>query len=565
MISFVCLTFLMQSKVVFAAFKLAEKEIKASQPIDFVSFEGRSQRVLSSVQQVRGIGNYLASNIDQPSIIYAGKYKVTKLRDAQSEKFSADIMEILRTAKVNTINDLRYILAGYLNAAYAYNSNDAHLLSVFVSYYNALYRAHLDQLKNKYSQHVLKALHPERVGLSQNYQNWAGQSQVIIPLINDAMGGGIDSFEIGNKDVQESLKKEPNKGIQDREAIVKAQEVQLDQEKQALKDNQNKNVAQEQKLEGEHKALEQKLAQAKTPEEKAKIQEELKKNQAEENANKQAEKALAQDKTVIKNQEQQLSENKKSLEQDQKNQPAEEKKPAEATTPPPAQPEQKEASTPTNNEPQNNQPSTPPATDNSTPPPSKQPNATQENLEKKVIEQQKKLERNENIENNLFYYLKKINYYSGANKDSSLVMVDATSQKVMKTSSLKTISGNHLNIFDSGIIVIARENPKTTQNHLTLIDKKTLEIKKVGQENIYSQGMIKVEDQNVYAIFQKGDHYYLGQFDFNLALIHESSLSVDKDTFFSFYQDNIYLSGEDGAIMILTKKDLKATENQITE
>ena len=80
------------------------------------------------------------------------------------------------------IDNLRRIIAAYLESAYGYSRQDSQTLAVFVTVYNAVYRGKLDVFKQKYKTVVTKNLTANKAGLALNYAEWPGKTQIVIPL-----------------------------------------------------------------------------------------------------------------------------------------------------------------------------------------------------------------------------------------------------------------------------------------------------------------------------------------------------------------------------------------------
>ena len=70
-----------------------------------------------------------------------------------------------------------------------------------------------------------------------------------------------------------------------------------------------------------------------------------------------------------------------------------------------------------------------------------------------------------------------------------------------------------------------------------------------------------MRENEIYAILNKNGTFYLGKFDKQLNLLQRSEVALHEDTFFSFYEDTIYVNGADRKIEVLNKADLKAVGN----
>ncbi len=183
--------------------------------------------VINSVDQIRGIGSALAPSISANPDRYASvgnsaRYQIIHAVDEKEQgKLDADILVIGSNATVDHITNLRRIISAYLSSAYDYSRRDADTIAVFATVYNAVYRGNMDNFSEKYKKVVVDSLNEARVGLSKNYQEWPGATQIVIPLY-DVRGGlsTVDSSEIAGRQVIESLQGEDDKGIDARKGMV---------------------------------------------------------------------------------------------------------------------------------------------------------------------------------------------------------------------------------------------------------------------------------------------------------------------------------------------------------
>ena len=265
------------------AIEVNRNEIQSAGNSNEVVFRNYSgpHSVINTIEQIREIGSSLgvqvSANPDRAGTIGASnRYAVIHAIDPnEKEKFDADIFIIGRNATVDHITNLRRIISAYLSSAYGYSVKDADTIATFATVYNAVYRGNLDYFKTRYKDVVIKNLSSSIVGLSTNYEDWPGRTQIVIPL-SDLSGGlsTIDTSAISDKEVIKSMQGEDDKGIDARKDMVD------------LKEREADNV--------QEKADE---AQAKADEEKAKLTEEQKKqaeaDKAASDAQKDADKAKA--------------------------------------------------------------------------------------------------------------------------------------------------------------------------------------------------------------------------------------------------------------------------------
>lgn len=268
---------------------------------DAVQFEnyGGPHAVIESADAITGIGISLGSEVardlENPlSVQPQAKYSLYHVVGSPEEQgLDADILFLNANAMVDHINNLRRIITGYLMSAYAYPEEDARTLSVFVTVYNAVYRGQLSNFSSKYKNAVLTYLTEDSVGLSTNWEEWAGKTQIVIPLGALAQGeASIDTSVISDDKVIEALRADEDKNVEVREKLTDIKEKEAGEASEKAKTAQ-KEAAQgkkegktEQAAESAKKAAEQqKIADRKTDEVKterqtiAKDKEEIKKTE----------------------------------------------------------------------------------------------------------------------------------------------------------------------------------------------------------------------------------------------------------------------------------------------
>ncbi len=200
---------------------------------DSVQFEnyGGPHAVIETAAAITNIGTELglviAEDSSMPTIVRPeGKYTLIHAVDPDTaEGLDADILLLNPNAGVDHIKNLRRIITGYLEAAYGYEREDADTLATFITIYNAVYRGQLPYFVEKYKEAVLQNLTEEKVGLSTIWSEWAGNSQIVIPL-NDPNGGisSVDTTAISDEQVVEALRQEEDKGIEARQNLTELKE-----------------------------------------------------------------------------------------------------------------------------------------------------------------------------------------------------------------------------------------------------------------------------------------------------------------------------------------------------
>ena len=163
----------------------AELETENLEDVEFINYTGPND-VIDSVDAIRAIGTEIGNQIEQETAASLGnrdRYAVVHAVSAEdTAKLDADVFFIGKEASVDHITNLRRIISAYIEAAYSYTEEEADSLAVYITAYNAVYRGQYDVFSLKYKSLVIENLTNEDCGLSKNYAEWPGHSQIVIPL-----------------------------------------------------------------------------------------------------------------------------------------------------------------------------------------------------------------------------------------------------------------------------------------------------------------------------------------------------------------------------------------------
>jgi hypothetical protein len=274
--------------------EVAEEELRsADREIEFENYSGPYARI-DTAEEIKAIGFLLAGSLKQDGRTgrFLSKYTILRALDPREQgKFDADILSIEAEARVDHIDNVRRILGGYLEGAFAYSAADARLLARFATVYNAVYRANLRYFEAKYKAVVMSHLTARNAGISTRYYEWPGATRLLIPLTTGAAEGRLSSLsttELTEKEVIEEMRRQPDKGLEERKDMVELKEREIE-EKQAGVEEAQKELAEE-KAELEKREAEAAVAPTEEKAEAAlKAQEEEVKRAEAEVAEKQAE------------------------------------------------------------------------------------------------------------------------------------------------------------------------------------------------------------------------------------------------------------------------------------
>ncbi|MCR5385633.1 MAG: hypothetical protein K6E69_00775 [Treponema sp.] len=497
-----------------------EVEIKSTQnqTIVFENYTG-PHKVVDSLEAIKGIGDSLGNNLEKEKSSTRGnpdKYYIIHCYDQNEGKLNADILVIGKDAGVDHIRNLRHIIASYMSKAYGYSYDDAYTLATFVTVYNAVYRKNLDYFKSKYKDVVIKNLSEDKAGLAISWKEWAGNSQIVIPL-SDVNGGlsTVDTSVISDKNVVNSMKEEDDKGIDERKNMVDIKEREAETAQEKANDAQKEATKQEEKLKEEKKELAQKKeeaqeAQKKADDAKQKAEENPKDKQAKKDAE-EAQKKADEKKTEVAKQEEKVEKQKEKTEEAkseaQKEQAKSDKKQTEAQT------ERKE-----------------------------------------IAKDQKEVIQNKETEaKNGVYALKLVDSSSLL---STIVKVNKEDGKELKTSSVKVIRNRVIFNDGNNFIAIAGQTSKKGAVKLVHIDKDNLEIVGESEEVIADQSVLTNAGSDYYCVINDNGKYFTGRFNSSLKCTAKSNVEVNPATPIVVTGDGIFVTDKSGKARILSSKDL---------
>lgn len=501
--------------------------------VEFLNYEGPHLKIETRAE-IRGIGSMLGEEIvrGQKRASYYGKYTVLHVFDpSEPEKLSADIFIIEPGASVDHIKNVRLMVSGYLEAAYGYSEADAAILAEFVSYYNAVFRRNLAYITEKYTQAVVRSLDAEKIGISTRYTEWPGNTQLIIPITEEAKGNGslssLDSGELTHEKVIEDLRKGEDKGIEPRKDITEFKEKALEEEQGRIKEEKKAITAEEKRIEEEKKAA---------AEETKAVEKEVQSLQEKEKASgKTAE--TEKERTELERKKEELAKKDTELAQAEE---AVKGKEAEVVAK-----EKKAAET------------------------EEQIKQEREQIakdEKELIETEKQKESFEKAqketvstlpqvkEEPLFLYL--FVHESGGEYLGTFALVDKAKRRVMTRSSLNTVRGRQYEIFDGKIAAIAGTSGGNRAVRLVLLDPKSLDILEQGSDDIFKDSVLRRDGNELFAVVQKNEVYYLGKFDTGLKLKATSQISVAPYTAIAIENGEVYAQKPDGSVDVFSSADL---------
>ena len=502
-----------------SALSVNENEIKStgSEVVEFNSYSGPHALIESaaSITDIGGnLGRQVAIDLNQAGAYGLNtKYSVIHAIDSsEGSKMDADILVINEDATVDHITNLRRIIAGYLIEAYGYNANDASTIATFITVYNAVYRQNLSVFNSKYKSVVTRNLTEEDCGLSTNWSDWPGNTQIVIPLFDmNSSLSAVDTSVISDKKVIASIKEEDDYGVDERKnlADIKQREAtdysNKAQEAAQTAAQQNRQLAQQQEV---SKKASEDAAQAAAKAAANPEDEELQKKAKEAQAAAEAEKKKTEE------QKQQTAQAQKDAE---KAQAVADKKLAESTT------ERTEI-----------------AKD-----------------KQKLLSQALAAEQDRNATVGLVIADEKKQLYT-------LAKIDSTTGSIISQSPVKAIRGRTiLPVNDGasskaktvGFVAICGE---TTSAKLCYIDAQSLEIQAQSNEIVYQDSVLVKDGDYYFCVIKSGNSYYVAKYDSDMTLLQKSSVAVKNTTPITVTDKGIIATSSTNKVILLNSDTLAA-------
>ncbi len=499
------------------------QSVTEEEDIEFINYEGPHETV-DTVDEIRGVGVFLAGNIDE-SFSTGNYFDVYRLIHAvdpeQEEGLDADIFIIEARATVDHIKNVRRMIDGYLSASFGYSTEDAALLAEFISIYNAVYRGNIEHFGTKYKDIVMRNISAENAGIALHYKEWPGKTRMLVPLSADAANGrlsSLDPSELTEDGVIEELRTRADMGIETRKAMVELKERIIEEEE--------KEIAQkEAELEEKEEGLEEE--QTRLSEEREQISEERQQlDEAEEEGKDVSEERqqLDQQETDLQQREETAAEQEAEIEEDRADLEEDRQELAEKVE------------------------------------------DVQEDREEIARDQTALLEDREAEEDQTaagteaapvgvkFILLRN----TEAGPRGKIVLLNSNTGTLLKESTNDMITGRSFLTVNGDILAISADSLTTESGRLTLLDATSLEEKSSGENEIFVDSILRMNDGEIYAVVRETGNWFLGRFNTDLDLVLKSSMAVNPYTFISFMPNKVFVQeGQDGDPVVLRLDDLK--------
>jgi hypothetical protein len=205
-------------------------------PMAFINYEGPYARV-ETRGQIWSIGNgpgLTVRNGAQRTGDAARYFVIHSMTEPEDDKIDSDIFGLGIDTGVDHIRNLRLIIQGYLEGAYGYSPADAALLAEYVTVYNAVFRGNWNYFTGRYKTPVVQNLESGKTGLSIRFDEWPGQTLLVIPLALGRAGtlSAANTRSLSSPEVVEEIRKDDGMGIDLRREMVDLKEREADEAEQ---------------------------------------------------------------------------------------------------------------------------------------------------------------------------------------------------------------------------------------------------------------------------------------------------------------------------------------------
>ena len=491
-----------------------QAELSNLGPVEFVNYEGPYSRIETRAQ-IRSIGYAmgLAVKAGNTRAGENGRYFIINSRSApDGMKLDADIMGLGVDVGVDHIRNLRLILQGYLEAAYNYTERDAALLAEYITVYNAVYRGDIDYFDTRYKKPVMSHLSAEKAGLALRYDEWPGQTLMLIPL-GTGLGGqlsSIDTSQLSDSRVTESLRQEPGASLDQRRDMVDLREREAEEASQQAATQREAIRQEEQRIAREREEAARQQQQAR--QEQQQIAQERQQAGADQQSLDERQRQAEQRAEEARLQQEELDRRQREVEEQRR------------------QAERQEAF-------------------------ADQRAQEAQQDRRQIAEDQQSMISQEPAPDAAGGILG-VSITVPGTPLGRLVRLDPGTGRETRVSPLNTVDVRTVTQINNRIFAVAGEARGTGAIRLVEINNNTLEMMKQGDNNIAPNSLIWVNNQDLYAITSEGTSLYLARFNMDLVQQSRSAITVHPFASVLFSDSFIITQRQNGSAVLLNARDL---------
>lgn len=496
-----------------------EEELQSlgTDDLEFINYEGPYDQI-DSIESIYGIGRALGAEVPESStdFVLNSRYRIIHAVDPDDPGgLDAMIFVPLAGSRVDHINNMRRIISGFLQEAYAYEQQDADLIARWITIYNAVSRGNMEFFGERYKDVVLEFISAENAGLSRRYDEWPGQSRVVIPLSADAAPGvlgTVDPGELGDDRVVEELRSEDDRGVEERQDFVDLTERVIEEQEAAIEEEQQEIAQEEARIEQEEEAI---------AEERAEIEQEREEAaQLPEQERAAVEEELAEREAVVDAREEQVQEDRQTVEERREEVAQDEQEVADLTS---------------------------------------QVREERERIARDtraLLDEREISEEVRGLEGDLSpVYFLQVREETGTIL-GQLVQINPVTGLLLNRSSEDQIVSRTYTFLAGQLVVIVAD---VESGRLAQFDVTTLDELSRGEDEVFLGSALEVngEPSMAYAVVRTEGDFYLGRFDTELSLIDRSIIAVNPYTTIAFGGGSVFVQTADDRIVALSLDDLR--------
>ncbi|MCL2834649.1 MAG: hypothetical protein FWD78_15880 [Treponema sp.] len=548
-----------------------QQEMENLGPVEFINYEGPYTRI-ETREQIRAIGYTLGVMVRNGinNAGGAGRYFVTHSVSAPDGfKLDADIFGLGVDVGVDHIRNLRLIIQGYLEAAYGYTERDAALLAEYVTVYNAVHRGDLKYFDSKYKSDVMKNLTQEKAGLSIRYDEWPGQTLMLIPLGMGSAGplSNVNTTPLTDTSVTEQLRQSPDMSLDTRKDMVDLKERQADeaaqqaqiqleaiqQEQQRLADQQQQAQQQQQQAQQQQQQAQQQQQQAQQQQQQA--QQQQQQAQADQQRIAQERQQPGADQNALDQQQQQAQQQEQQAQQQQQQAAAQEQQ---------AQQQQQQAAAQEQQAQQQQQQIA--DQQQQLQQQQQQADQVQQYSDQKADEAQQDRQGIANDQQAIINQEPIMPITTSGLLGVSILTPNASLGRIVKInpdngqevqrSILNTVNARSLCQVNGRLYAVAGEARGDGAIRLVELSTDTLEMLKQGDDDISPQSLAWTNGTDIFAVTSSGGNFYLARFNAELVRQARSSMTVHPFAAVTFSDNYLITQRADGSAVLLNLNDL---------
>ncbi|MCL2410725.1 MAG: hypothetical protein FWC97_03685 [Treponema sp.] len=510
-----------------------QDEMRDLPPVTFINFEGPHAWV-NTREEIRQIGVALGLQLTertgvvqqerqamtvQQRLAHTYSFQVGQLNryfiirstgGTDDGRLNADIIGIGVDAAVDHVRNLRVIIQGFLQAAYNYSANDALLLAEYITIYNAVYRGNWDYFSNRFQPQVVSHLTRERVGLSIRFDEWPGQTLMVIPLGPPGISA-VDIAAIASERVIEEMRREDDQGIPQRQQLVELLEREADIAEQRAQEEHEVIRQEEIQIAEERAQIEEERTQIE--EERQQIQEEQNEGIITEEQAREAEQELEEREQELEEREQELAEREEELE------------------------ERRE-----------------------------QAQMLEDFAEQRMEQAQQHREeiaedQQTMISQEIISGVHGVALNTNDPAMGRVLLLNPADGSELRRSPLDTVRTRTVTVLGGRILAVAGEATGRGAIRLIELNPNSLEMARQGDHDIYTSSLLWVNGNDLYAITVDINNTYLGRFNTNLQMLARSQTMIHPEASIIIQQGLLLTQRPDGSPLMLNPADLTEIHN----